>query len=89
MLTLVILCGVLLLVGGVWFRVTQPLLPAPRGREAPAVDPARLEAHVRRLSGTASPRDAAHPEGMEEAADYVRMAMVVRGVYEAVRALAG
>lgn len=72
MLTLVILSGLLLLVGGVWFRVTQPLLPAARGREAPAVDPARLEAHVRMLSETLSPRDAAHPEGMGAAADYVR-----------------
>lgn len=72
MLTLVILSAVLLFVGGVWFRVTQPLLPVPRGKEAPAVEPARLEAHVRMLSGTLSPRDAAHPQGIEAAAAYVR-----------------
>lgn len=72
MLTLIILTGALLLLGGVWFLVTQPLLPVTRRRGAPAVDPARLEAHVRMLSGALSPRDAAHPEGMERAAAYVR-----------------
>jgi hypothetical protein len=72
MLALVILAGFLLLAGGVWFRVTQPLLPVARGHDPPAADPARLEAHVRMLSETFSPRDAAHPEGMDAAADYVR-----------------
>src|SRR3712207_2949754 len=72
MSAILILCGALLLVGFVWFRVTQPLLPAARGRESPAVDPARLEAHVRALSETLPPRDASHPEGMDAAAAYVR-----------------
>jgi Zn-dependent M28 family amino/carboxypeptidase len=72
MLALIVLAGILLLLGSLWFRVTQPLLPVTPGRGAPAVEPARLEAHVRMLSGTLSPRDAAHPEGMERAAAYVR-----------------
>lgn len=44
MSTLLIISGLLLLVGGVWFSVTQPLLPVTQGRGAPAVEPARLEA---------------------------------------------
>jgi hypothetical protein len=72
MLTLIVLAGILLLFAGLWFRVTQPLLPFTRRQDAPAVDPARLEAHVRLLSGGHSPRDAAHPEGMDAAAAYVR-----------------
>jgi hypothetical protein len=72
MLALIILTGFLLLLAAVWFGVTQPLLPVERRRGGPAVDPARLEAHVRVLSETLSPRDAAHPEGMGRVADYVR-----------------
>ena len=69
---LVLLAGAVLLLGGVWLSVTQPVLPVKRGLEAPAVEPARLEAHVRMLSGTLSPRDPAHPEGMDAAARYIR-----------------
>lgn len=72
MLTLTILTVFLFLLAAGWFRVTQPLLPSARTPEAPPVDPARLEAHVRMLSQTLAPRDAAHPEGMARAADYVR-----------------
>jgi hypothetical protein len=72
MLALMILAAAALLLLGVWFRVTQPALFVTRGREAPAVDPARLEAHVRMLSGALSPRDGAHPGGMDAAARYIR-----------------
>lgn len=41
-------------------------------RGAPAVDPARLEAHVRKLAETFVPRDEAHPENLDRAAGYVR-----------------
>jgi Zn-dependent M28 family amino/carboxypeptidase len=40
-------------------------------RPAAAVDPARLEAHVRALAGFA-PRDEGHPENLDRAAAYVR-----------------
>ena len=72
MLALIIVTGVLLLLAALWSVVTQPLLPAAQREGIPPVDPARLEAHVRVLSETLSPRDAAHPEGMARAADYVR-----------------
>jgi hypothetical protein len=58
--------------------VTQPLLlPGKRATDGggdPA-DPARLEAHVRRLAAL-SPRDAYHPENLGRVADYVRGAFV-------------
>lgn len=38
----------------------------------PAVDPARLEAHVRMLAETFVPRDGAHPENLDRAAAYIR-----------------
>jgi Zn-dependent M28 family amino/carboxypeptidase len=38
----------------------------------PAVDPKRLEAHVRNLSETLAPRDAFHPENLDRVAAYLR-----------------
>jgi Zn-dependent M28 family amino/carboxypeptidase len=42
------------------------------GSPAVAVDPARLEAHVRALAETFVPRDEAHPENLDRAAAYIR-----------------
>lgn len=58
---------------GTWAWVTQPLLPSRmQERNAIAVKPARLEAHVRMLSDTFSPRDAHHPENLDRVAAYIR-----------------
>lgn len=72
MLALVILTALVVLLVAAWFVVTQPLPPSARNEKAPTADPARLEAHVRMLAETLGPRDAAHPEGLERAARYVR-----------------
>ena len=73
MLTLVAAAGVLLLAPlAVWFLVTQPVLRPAAAKPGVGADPARLEAHVRALSETHVPRDWAHPEGLDRAADYVR-----------------
>jgi hypothetical protein len=42
------------------------------GSPAVAVDPARLEAHVRMLAETFVPRDESHPENLDRAAAYIR-----------------
>jgi len=42
------------------------------GSPAVAVDPARLEAHVRALAETFVPRDESHPENLDRAAAYIR-----------------
>ena len=70
-LTLVCLFAAPLLL---WFAVTQPLLLPPRagaGRGA-AIEPARLEAHVRALAETYAPRDEGHTENLDRAAGYIR-----------------
>lgn len=72
MLALIIVTAFLLLLAALWSVVTQPLPRATQRDGVPPVDTARLEAHVRMLSETLSPRDAAHPEGMGRAADYIR-----------------
>lgn len=51
--------------------LVQPLVRVPRGGPAPAVSPARLEAHVRALSAV-TPRDFQHPGNLDRAAAYVR-----------------
>ncbi|MBI3297652.1 MAG: M28 family peptidase [Elusimicrobia bacterium] len=51
----------------------QPILPPPPAAPGgPAAEPARLEAHVRMLSETLAPRDAAHPARLDRAAAYIR-----------------
>jgi Zn-dependent M28 family amino/carboxypeptidase len=49
------------------------------GSSFPAVDPARLEAHVRALAETFAPRDEAHPENLDRAAAYIRRALQEAG----------
>jgi Zn-dependent M28 family amino/carboxypeptidase len=44
----------------------------PGGGGSPAVDPARLETHVRALAETFAPRDESHPENLDRAAAYIR-----------------
>jgi Zn-dependent M28 family amino/carboxypeptidase len=58
------------LAGVAWY-VTQPVtLPPPVA--TPRIDAARLEAHVRMLSETLAPRDAALPDRLDAAAAYIR-----------------
>lgn len=46
---------------------------------AAAVDPQRLETHVRMLSETLSPRDAGHPENLDRVAAYIGQAFALAG----------
>lgn len=60
-----------LLVLGCFLR--QPIFPPRRAAPAaPKADRAKLEAHVRMLSETLSPRDGAHPERLDRVAAYLR-----------------
>ena len=54
-----------------WFWLTQPLLSRPQPNGVRTVDPARLEAHVRKLSIEFSPRDIGHLENLDRAAVYI------------------
>lgn len=55
-----------------WAWVTQPTRSSLEMNYMVAVEPARLEAHVRLLSETFFPRDAWHPENLERAAASIR-----------------
>jgi Zn-dependent M28 family amino/carboxypeptidase len=55
-----------------WAWMTQPLFSSVGGNSGVAVESARLEAHVHRLSKTFFPRDARHPENLDRAAAYIR-----------------
>ena len=60
----------------VWFWTTQPFtVTSGRPGDAPRADPARLAAHVRRLAGDLSPRDAGHADNLARAAAYIRAEM--------------
>ena len=69
MLWLVLIAVLLLLLA--WFWLTQPLLARPQSNSTRTVDPARLEAHVRKLSVELSPRDVGHLENLDRAAGYI------------------
>ncbi|HEX5834559.1 MAG TPA: M28 family peptidase [Pyrinomonadaceae bacterium] len=66
-----ILAGMVLLLVAVWFWLTQPLLSRAQPNPVRTVDPARLEAHVRKLAVDLSPRDITHPENLDRAAAYI------------------
>jgi len=68
---LVVLIFLLLLIA-FWFWVTQPLLSRAHPNSERTVDPARLEAHVRKLSIELGPRDADHIENLDRVAAYVK-----------------
>jgi len=67
------IAGVLtFLVLGVWWSLTQPLVFAATPRsEVARVDPARLEAHVRKLAVELHPRDFIHRENLDAAAAWI------------------
>ena len=66
-----ILLGAILLLVAAWFWLTQPLIVSAKPNSARTVDPARLEAHVRKLSVELSPRDVGHLENLDRTAAYI------------------
>ena len=68
---LVVLIFVPLLIG-LWFWVTQPLLSGANPSSERTVEPARLEAHVRKLSIELTPRDERHIENLDRVAAYIK-----------------
>ena len=54
-----------------WLLLTQPLLGVRLRPTGIAVDPHRLETHVRRLSETLSPRDVSRPAQLDRVAAYI------------------
>jgi Zn-dependent M28 family amino/carboxypeptidase len=69
----------LLILVAIWFVVTQPLVPVKRRGSEVEVGPEQLEAHVRMLSETLVPRDAAHTGNLDRAAAYIRGAFELTG----------
>lgn len=69
---LIVLIIFLVVLLGLWFWVTQPLFSHPEPITTGSVEPARLEAHVRMLSGQLSPRDEAHTENLDRVAAYIK-----------------
>jgi hypothetical protein len=70
LMLLVVLAFVAVLVIA-WFWLTQPLLWKAQPSSVRTVDPARLEAHLRKLSIELSPRDINHLENLDRAALYI------------------
>lgn len=68
--------GVLALVfiglGFAWFVVTEPIFGTSSPLRVPAVDPTRLEKHVRYFAEDLLPRDWKHPESLDKGAEYIR-----------------
>ncbi len=56
----------------VWFYITQPMLSRAKPNPQRTVDPARLEAHVRKLSNEFGPRDENHTENLDNVAAYIK-----------------
>jgi Zn-dependent M28 family amino/carboxypeptidase len=66
----ILLVAILLLLLA-WFWLTQPLLGRLQPDSTRTVDPARLEAHVRKLSIELAPRDVGHLQNLDQAAAYI------------------
>jgi len=66
-----VLAGVVLAVVAAALLVSQPILWTRGAREPIAVDPQRLEIHVRRLAQD-RPRSLRSPEKLDDAADYIK-----------------
>jgi hypothetical protein len=70
MLLIVLILLLLLIV--LWFWITQPLFSNPTANSERTVEPARLEAHVRKLSVELTPRDESHIENLDRVAAYIK-----------------
>lgn len=68
---LVVLIFIVVL-AGLCFWVTQPLFSRATPSAERTVDPARLEAHVRKLSVELGPRDESHVENLDRVAAYIK-----------------
>ncbi|HEU4712469.1 MAG TPA: M28 family peptidase [Pyrinomonadaceae bacterium] len=68
---LVVVVSILFLVG-LWFWITQPMFSSVASSSARTVDPARLQAHVRKLSVELGPRDESHIENLDRVAAYIK-----------------
>src|SRR5262245_46704665 len=71
--------GLLSLLVVAWVWVTQPLLSHGAVNSVVAVEPARLETHVRMLCQTFFPRDAGHAKNLDRAATYIRQEFAQAG----------
>jgi Zn-dependent M28 family amino/carboxypeptidase len=69
---LYVLAAAVLLIVALCLYVTQPLIRVANVPSTVTVDPARLEIHVRALSESFGPRNAAHPENLDRCAAYIR-----------------
>ncbi len=74
-----ILFGLLSALLVAWGWMTQPVLSRGIMKDTILVEPQHLEAHVRMLSETFFPRDAAHPENLDRAATYIRQMFAQAG----------
>lgn len=74
-----LLLGVVLVLVAAWFWLTQPLLSRAQPNAVRTVDPARLEAHVRKLAVDFSPRDINHLENLDLAAAYIASELTQAG----------
>jgi hypothetical protein len=70
-LILYIFAALFLLVAAILFYVTQPVWRSKAERKT-RVDPGRLEAYVRMLAESLSPRSESHTENLDAAAAYIR-----------------
>ena len=68
---LLIVLAFLLLLIALWFWVTQPLFAGATPSSERTVEPARLEAHVRKLVEL-GPRDESHIENLDRVAAYIK-----------------
>ena len=66
-----LMLALLLLLGRRLLWLTQPLFSRPQPNSVRTVDPARLEAHVRKLAIELAPRDVGHIENLDRAASYI------------------
>ena len=76
---LFVVLALMLLLVVAWFWLTQPLLSRPQPNQVRTVDPARLEAHVRKLAIELAPRDVGHMENLDRAASYIGSELVQAG----------
>jgi Zn-dependent M28 family amino/carboxypeptidase len=76
---LFVVLGFVLVLVVVWFWLTQPLLYRGQANPVRTVDPARLEAHVRKLSVELSPRDVTHLDNLDRAAAYIAGELTLAG----------
>src|SRR6185295_15834860 len=69
---LFVLLAFVIVLGALLFWLTQPLFTNANPSSTRFVDPARLEAHVRKLSLDFTPRDADHLDNLDKVAEYIK-----------------